>query len=256
MLKTKIVSSQIKAFVDDSIENFQPLTHISALAGEKLSVQLLYVDEGRGALPTRPFLTLSIEGDLAPYVTLRDVRSVPVDRPVYPQRFDSQYLRTTPGIYPDVLTPLRYGGYVVVSREKLRSLWVEIDIPRGFTGSGALTLSLLLTRAGVGDTGITDYADRPKLSEDSLTVEVIPADLPEQKTLFTQWFYADCLASYYNVEVWSDRHFEIIEDFLRAAAARGRNMVYTPLLTPALNVVPPYLRNPSQLVKVDLTNGV
>ena len=256
MLKTKIVSSQIKAFVDDSIDSFHPLTHISALAGEKLSVQLLYVDEGRGALPTRPFLTLCIEGDLAPYVTLRDVRSVPVDRPVYPQRFDSQYLRTTPGIYPDILTPLRYGGYGVVSREKLRSVWVEIDIPKGFAGSGALTLSLLLARAGVGDTGITDYADQPKLSEDSLTVEVIPADLPEQKTLFTQWFYADCLASYYNVEVWSDRHFEIIEEFLRVAAARGRNMMYTPILTPALNAVPPYLRNPSQLVRVELANGV
>ena len=38
MLRTKIVSSQIKAFVDDKIDNFSPLTHISVLAGEKLSI--------------------------------------------------------------------------------------------------------------------------------------------------------------------------------------------------------------------------
>ena len=54
MLRTKIVSSQIKAFVDDKIDKFSPLTRISALAGEKLSIQLLYVDEGEDLLPLRP----------------------------------------------------------------------------------------------------------------------------------------------------------------------------------------------------------
>ena len=105
MLKTKIVSSQIKAFVDDKIESFVPLSRITALSGEKLSVQLLYVDEGERPLPTRPFCTLKIDGALSPYVKVRDVRSVPVDRPIHPTLFDGQYLRTTPGIYPDVLTP-------------------------------------------------------------------------------------------------------------------------------------------------------
>lgn len=256
MLKTKIVSSQVKAFVDDQIDGFAPLTHISALAGEKLSVQFLHVDEGKDPIPLRPFCTLKIDGDLAPYVRLRDVRSAPVERPVTPHKFDEQYLRTTPGIYPDILTPLRYGGYVVVLREKLHSVWVEIDIPKGFDGSGELSFTLLLSKSSVGDTGSKSFDDQPKLAEYKLTVDVIRADMPEQKTLFTQWFYADCLASYYNVEAWSERHWEIVENYLRTAAERGRNMIYTPILTPALNVAPPYLRNPSQLVKVDLTNGV
>ena len=256
MLKTKIVSSQVKAFIDDRIDSFASLSNISALAGEKLSVQLLYLDEGKEPIPARAFCKLKIEGDLAPYIKLRDVRNVPVERPVTPRKFDDQYLRTTPGIYPDILTPLRYGGYVIVLREKLRSVWIEIDIPKGFCGKGELSFSLLLARASVGDTGGKNFDDLPRLSEDKLTVDVIAADLPEQKTLFTQWFYADCLASYYDVEAWSERHWEIVENYLRVAAERGRNMVYTPILTPALNVVPPYLRNPSQLVKVDLTNGV
>lgn len=256
MLKTKIVSSQIKAFIDDPIDDFAPTTNISALSGEKLSLQLLYVDEGGKYIPKRPLCELKIDGELAPYATVRDVRSVPVDRPVTLGKVDSQYLRTAPGIYPDILTPLRYGGCVVVSREKLRSLWIEIDIPEDFSGEAELTFSLLLAQSDVGDTGSKVYDERPILSENKITVDVIPALLPEQKTMFTQWFYADCLASYYNVEVWSDRHFEIVESFIRAAAARGRNMIYTPILTPALNVVPPFLRNPSQLVQVDLTGGV
>ena len=45
MLKTKIVSSQQKAFIDDKIDAFPTLDKISVLRGERLSVQLLYVDE-------------------------------------------------------------------------------------------------------------------------------------------------------------------------------------------------------------------
>ena len=54
MLKTKIVSSQQKAFIDDKIDSFPTLKKISALRGERLSVQLLYVDEGEKYLPKRP----------------------------------------------------------------------------------------------------------------------------------------------------------------------------------------------------------
>lgn len=256
MLKTKIVSSQIKAFIDDSIDSFSALPRCSALLGEKLSIQMLYIDEGESTLPLRPICKLKIEGDLAPYITVRDVRSVPVERPVTQGNFDDQYLRTTPGIYPDILTPLRYGGYVMLSRNKLRSLWIEIDVPKDFKGSGKLLLSLYVHSVSVGDTGETSFDSTEPLATNTVEIDVVPAALPEQKTMFTQWFYADCLASYYNVEVWSDRHFEIIENFLSVYAKRGRNMVYTPVLTPALNVSPPYFRNPCQLVDVYVDKGV
>ena len=107
MLKSKLVSSQEKAFVDDSIEKFEALPSITALGGENLSVQLLYVDEGPEYLARRPICDIQVEGALAPYITLRDVRSVPVDRPINPEMVDENYLRTTPGSYPDILTPLR-----------------------------------------------------------------------------------------------------------------------------------------------------
>ena len=110
MLKTKLVSSQIKAFLDDDIDCFQTIVQPSVLLGERFSMQLLYVDAGEDRLPLRPICALHIEGDLAEYVTVRDVRNLPVERPIDPQKYDEQYLRTTPGLYPDILTPLRYGG--------------------------------------------------------------------------------------------------------------------------------------------------
>lgn len=242
MLKTKIVSSLIKAFPDEKIDDFTPLESICALGGERLSLNLLYVDEGEPHLPTRPVAALRVEGELAEFTSVRDVRFVPVDRPVHPENFDDQYLRTTPGIYPDLLTPLRYGGKVVISRDKLHCLWLEVDIPQGYSGTSDLCVTLTDATTDISVTA-------------SVAITVIAAALPEQKLFFTQWFYADCLASYYNVPAWSEEHWRIVENFAANAAKRGRNVLYTPLLTPFLNVEPDWYRNPAQLVDITVNNG-
>lgn len=241
MLKTKLVSSLEKAFIDESIENFAIMNHITVLKGERFSFQLLYVDEGpEYTLPWRPFVSLSIDGALAKYATVRDVRNVPVDRPINPEKYDSQYLRTTPGIYPDLLTPLRYGGKVVPGRDKLRSLWIEVEPCTEFMGESELAITLSYEGFTVTE---------------SIAVEIIPLEIPKNQMNFTQWFYCDCLADYYNVPAWSEKHWEIVENFARLYAKRGRNMIYTPLITPALNVLPPHERTPSQLVDVTVTEG-
>ena len=109
MFKTKIVSSLEKAFLDEKIDKFERLEKISALRGEKISIQLLYtyeLDEERIELA---FCEPKLTGPLAKYATLRNVVSVPVVKPVrgaYDEEFDGGYLRTTPGLYPDLLTPL------------------------------------------------------------------------------------------------------------------------------------------------------
>lgn len=243
MLKTKIVSSQEKIFFDSSIDSFDTLEKISVLRGEKLSLQLLHVDSGEGEyLSIRPFCELKLGGELSPYATMREVRSVPVDRPTRPGVDDGQYLRLTPGVYPDILTPLRYGGKLCPSRDKLRSVWIEVRIPDDLSGEQTLTVTMSEPESGVSSTH-------------SVTVDVIPVSLPEQKMHFTQWFYPDCLATYYNVPMWSDRHFEIVESFAKCAVERGRDTLYVPLFTPALNVLPGYERACSQLVEVRVDNG-
>lgn len=241
MFKTKIISSLEKVFIDDKIDAFAPLTHLTALKNERFSFQMIYVDEGPDyTFEVRPFVDLILGGELAEHATVRDVRNVPVDRPVNPEKYDGQYLRTTPGIYPDLLTPLRYGGRVVPSRNKLRSLWIEIE-PDGSL-HGRTELSLTLSYKGVSVT-------------ETVLIDIIPTDLPKHGVNFTQWFYCDCIADYYNLPAWSEEHWKIVENFARLYAKRGRNMIYTPLLTPALNVLPPFERTPSQLVDVTVTDG-
>lgn len=161
MIKTKLVSSQIKAFIEDSIDSYKEISKASALLGEKYSFQLLYVDEGESDLPGRPICSIKLEGDLAEYTTVRDVRNLPVDRPVHPDHYDEQYVRTTPGLYPDILTPLRYNGRITIAKDKLRSLWFEVDIPKDFKGNGKLKLSVYLASASIGDTGNVVYDDLP-----------------------------------------------------------------------------------------------
>ena len=165
MLKTKLVSSQVKAFLEDTIDAFAPLESLTALGGERVSVQLLYVEAQKS---DRYLAQVQLEGDLAPFSSVRDVRCVPVDRPVNPDRYDDQYLRTEPGVYPDLLTPLRYGGQVVLSRNRLRSLWVEIEIPRGHWGTHTLRVTLSAPEEGFCATA-------------SVEIRVLAADLPEQK---------------------------------------------------------------------------
>lgn len=241
MFKIRLTSSQEKAFISDSISHFPALKSLSVLKNERFSFQLLYVDEGpEYSMHFRPLANITIDGPLAKYATVRDVRNVPVDRPVQPERNDDQYLCKAPGIYPDLLTPMRYDGKVVVGRDKLRSLWIEVEPDGTFYGDSELSVTI-------------SYED-VKLTE-TLSVHVIPVDLPKKGIDFTQWFYCDCLAGYYNVPAWSERHWEIIENFARPYAKRGRNMIYTPLLTPALNVLPPFERTPSQLVDVTVSDG-
>ena len=242
MFNSRLVSSQEKVFIEDSIKDFSELCDLSVLMGERFSVQLLYVDEGPDyTLDRRPFVDISLGGSLAEYSTVRDVRNVPVDRPINPERHDDRYLRKVAGIYPDLLTPLRYGGKVVVGRDKLRSLWIEVAPDKRISGEQTLTVTLSLGSFSVTHT---------------LCIDIIPVPLSDNAPMFTQWFYADCLAAYYDVPAWSEKHWEIVENFARSYAKRGRNMIYTPILTPALNVLPPFERTRSQLVDVTVTDGV
>lgn len=242
MLLTRLISSQEKVFLDNRIEDFSPLARLSVLEGERFSFQLIYVDAGDELLPKRPLMHAAVEGIPGAEILIRDVRQVPVDRPVNPDAYDAQYLRTAPGLYPDLLTPLHYAGKSVVSRDKLHALWIEMEAPKDSAGKFEITVTL-----AVEDTDVT--------AQERVMIEVIAAPLPKQTLLFTQWFYADCLAAYYRVPAWSQAHWDIVERFARTAVKRGRNVIYTPLLTPALNVLPPYERCPSQLVKVTLNGG-
>lgn len=244
MIQTKIVSSMEKCFADSDIGAFATLTHLSALKNERVSFQLLYTDDTNDA--TLPYRStnygLQIEGVPQEVVSVRRVDCVPVTIACLAEGADNNYLRTSPGLYPDLLSPLQYGG-VSVMRHQLQSVWIELDLNERLpAGEHPITIKL------------TNSSGEAQ-AQNTLTLAVINALLPPQEMIFTQWFHTDCLANYYNVSVWSEEHWRIVENFAAIAVKNGINMLLTPVHTPPLDTAVGGERTTTQLVDVALDDG-
>ena len=209
MFDAAIVSSLEKCFIEDLPENKPRLERLTAYRNERFSFQLVYRMSG---VPSqfRGFAGISVASDIG--FTVRTVEQVPVLMPVFPSACDDDYIKKTPGLYPDPLLPLLHEGTAVpVCEEETRALWIEALPGEGMApGEHRVTVKLTL-----GDVC---------LFEGSLDVTVIDADLPETGLLYTEWFHCDCLASYYNVPVFSEKHWKIMENYVRVAAENGMNM--------------------------------
>ena len=234
MIKTALVSSLEKCFSDQRVEDFAPLSALSVLKNERFSVQLLYRSEpdhaGRAIV--------RVDGALAPYATVRSVKNIPVDIAIFPGADTSNYLRTEPGLYPDLLQPLHYSGAVSIMKDQTQSAWVEFDLD-GKVDAGTYPMAITLVD-GFGN----------EVATERLEVKVINASLPSQKMRVTQWFHCDCLANYYHVDAWSEEHWRIVENFARTARRNGINLLLTPIFTPALDTVIGGERTTVQLIDV------
>ena len=92
-----------------------------------------------------------------------------------------------------------------------------------------------------------------RLGQAELLLEVLPQRLPVPKLIYTQWFYADCIASVHDVEIYSSGHWQLIEAYLKMAADCGVNMILTPVHTPPLDTEVGSARPNVQLMKVEKT---
>ncbi len=240
MFKIKLVSSLEKALIRDKIDSFESFNEFSALKGERVSLQLFYTMEKTEEGPNyrSAFATVKTSGELAELASLRNIEHIAVTLAAYDDNKDDNYISHEPGIYPDLLTPMRNEGQIVFGLNKLKSLWIEIDLPKDIC-------------AGKKEFCIT-VEDETKTFIETLTftLNVIDAVLPENELYYTQWFYCDCLAQYYNVPMWSERHWEIVENFARCAVKCGINMLLTPVFTPALDTAIGRERLTTQLVGV------
>lgn len=247
MLETKFVSSLEKCFLDQTPADFPAVDRIRMYQNTIGTVQLLTYDGTESCNPHNVF-KVEVSGVPASCVRLRTVESVPnyIPCPFTPElahREDPGFVRTTPGLYPDALIPLWYNGCITLIHQQLRALWIDIENDGTLTaGDHELTVRLL------NEAGTT-------VAENRLTVEVIGTVLPEQDTIVTQWLYADCLADYYDVDVFSDRHFEICENYIRTAVKNGINMILMPVFTPPLDTGVGCERTTTQLVGVTLEKG-
>lgn len=230
------LSSLEKLFMDES--PLSPAPQTQGFQNEIMSWQLAMIL--RDATQSR-FVRAEVSGELAKYITVYQVRHVPVHMPAY-EDADENYLRKTPGLYPDLLSPLRPHSLRIYA-SRWTCLWLSFD-PRGEVQPGSYPVTVRL-----------ETEDGEALGEHTHTVEVLEGCLPEQELIHTKWFHADCLAQHYHVEIFSEEHWRLIERQVRCAVEGGVNMILMPIHTPPLDTREGGERPTTQLVKITVEDG-
>ena len=234
MLKSVLISSLDKVFLDTRIDTLEPQRSASTYRNSTFSFQIAMTETACDAAHRR-FVSLSFDGIEQSALDLRTVELIPSYMPAYPTRYDTAYVRTEPGLYPDLLQPLQMEGRVPCVMGQTRTVWVDIDASALEDGKHDIKVNII---------------DGESVYTHSLALTVIPASLPEVDFPVTQWFHYDCLASYYNVPVFSERHWEIVENFIGTFVKCGNNTLLTPVFTPALDTYVGGERPTVQLVGV------
>ncbi|WP_029192384.1 DUF4091 domain-containing protein [Paenibacillus harenae] len=230
-LETRCLSSLVKVFADAELD--EPAVHqASALGNETFSFQIAYKADR-----VMKGIQVHIQSELSDLISVRQAGLVPSELPVYGDH-DGIILRSAPGLFPDPLYPVRKGAGVTAFPGQWRAIWITVEVNEQVRpGLKEITVRLESENGG-------------KLGEEIFRLEVIPALLPEQKLIHTEWFHADCLATYYQVEIFGEEHWKLIDEFVQNAASHGINMILTPLFTPPLDTAVGGERPTVQLIDV------
>ena len=187
-ITTYWVSSLEKVFPEQSLAGREFLCG-SALRGERFNVQLAFrADDG-----LRDDFFVEWESDLKENIRCYQVQSVPV-RLVKYKWADDDFLSDKPGLYPDLLEIC--SGRAEYSPGFSSCLWFEITVPENaVAGEHKLCVTL------------KNEAEPECAAETSFSLNVIPAALPPQRLIHTEWFHCDSLAVYYGKEDYREQHW-------------------------------------------------
>ena len=237
-IKIKQVSSLETIF---SYETAVSVDSATVLQGERFSYQLAIT-------PPKSYrykVGINASG-ITEAVTLYKVREAVMDYPFSGIDGNSDLLTKTPGLIPDILVPITdENNCITLHKDNLQVLWVRIDVPKDFpAGKYPVTLEFLPLSGHSWDP-VAENA-----SYTTLNLEVLPYNIPDQSLIYTQWFYADCIADYYDMPVYSEEHWDMIEKYIKTAVDTGINMILTPIISPPLDTAKGIYRTNVQLVDI------
>ncbi|MBQ8954175.1 MAG: DUF4091 domain-containing protein [Clostridia bacterium] len=239
-LKMKLISPLEKVFLDEEPVEKPEAGPIEGFQNETISFQVAFSLVSPDA---RLWVWPKISSPLEKYIRVRTVRHVPVRFACLPDSGDN-YLRKTPGLYPDLLrdvVPHKLHAY----HNQWDTLWIDVE-PNGEVAPGTYPVEVAMLREATGE----------ELDRLAVNVTILPGELPRQTLIHTKWFHYDCLAHYYRVPVFSEEFWRITENFMRAAVKRGINMMLMPIHTPPLDTREGCERLTVQLVDVYQNGGV
>lgn len=177
-----------------------------------------------------------VDSPLSGKITVRRVGYIYANMPSYTDENmrDSDYITYDPGMLPDPLYPVS-GGKVELRPNENTVLYITVALKN--QAPGVYPINVFITINGE-ETVKTFY------------LEVIDAELPKQELMYTNWFHCDSIADYHGVEVFSEKHWALIEKYIKTAVAGGMNMILTPIFTPPLDTEVGGERRTVQLVDV------
>lgn len=229
-----LTSSLEKVFADREPAAMKP--YLDVLRNEKASFQVAYYVDYSGIELFEDSIHFEIKASCQCEVKVRKVCLMPGNL-VCSGEHDSDYLKTTAGMFPDLLDEMPDSGIRPI-HQQWRSVWVDV-IPDD------------RTPAGTHEVNVVAYdQDKKLIWESALTLHVIGARLPKMKFIHTEWFHADCIADYYKVKAFSEEHWALVERFVSYAVEHGMNMILTPLFTPPMDTAIGGERTTVQLIDV------
>lgn len=252
-----LASSLEKVFPENRPEELKSNT-LTAFQGEKVAFQLVYITKDNEEYAPLQEFDLKFQGELKEYIRVRKVELVPSDFPAY-GRCDTDYITTQPGMFPDLLYPMKPGETVHPITNQYRSIWLDVTIPSNqHSGNYEVKITLSLRSEIRNMNGlVTNNPDAPYEVNLLVCIRVIDCQLPKQEIPHVEWFHCDGLAAYYNESVFSERHWEVMTNFIAAASREYRiNTLLTPVFTPPIDTAVGHERKTVQLVDVIVTKGV
>lgn len=121
-LETRLLSSLVKVFADEELKA-KSWTKGYMLSNEVYSFQVAYRWQG----PMVKNINVRIDSELSPWITVRKVELVPSEMPCYWDH-DDNILRSTPGLYPDLLRPIDEDGLTFLPKQTLiHTQWFHCD---------------------------------------------------------------------------------------------------------------------------------
>lgn len=242
-IRIKQVSSLETIFTYDKAEE---VSEAYALQGERFSYQVVVV-------PSKSYrYEIKLDAPkIADYITIYKARNAVMDFPFSGIDENSDLLTKTPELVPDILVSLESDkNNITLHKDTTQVFWIRTDIPEDFPeGIYPITLNFI-PLAGHSWDPIAD-----KSSVITFNLEVLPIKIPKQDLIYTQWFYADCIADYYEVPVYSEKHWDLIDKYIKTAVDTGVNMILTPIISPPLDTAKGIYRTNVQLVDIKVQDN-
>ena len=238
------ISSLEKVRLTDE-PSFTEIDRKTAFRGERFSYQIALFDEGMSAY------RIGIESAYTDWITLYAVKNAVMDHPIYKTTADDGYLTREPGLMPDILMPLdAQNGIVQTLLSRASCLWVRVDIPQD-AAAGPYDITVTIRKITEEEMKSRRCGAQEEPVRKTMHMEVLPIALPAQKLIYTQWFYADCIANAHQVEIYSENHWKLIDKYMACAADMGINMLLTPVITPPLDTMYGVHRPNVQLLEIE-----